>query len=182
MNSQTTQNQTTCAADEATIRAFPQQLIDAWNQGSGEAFAAPFTENADFVAFEGTHLQGRQEIASFHQQLFDTSLKGTRLKGEVKFVHLLDPQLAVMHAVARVTLPSQLEPSESRDSMQLFVVTKRDGDWRIEAVLNARRLTLERQLFLDDFDSLPAQGKRQVSDLVASLKQRHLAEKEPASR
>jgi hypothetical protein len=36
--------------------------------------------------------------------------------------------------------------------------------------MNARRLTMERQLFLDDIDSLPAEAQRQVTDLVASLK------------
>jgi len=29
---------------------------------------------------------------------------------------------------------------------------------------------MERQLFLDDIDSLPAEAQRQVTDLVASLK------------
>ena len=33
---------------------------------------APFTDDADFVVFEGTHLKGRQQIASFTQQIFDT--------------------------------------------------------------------------------------------------------------
>ena len=172
MNSQTTQNQTISAADEATVRTFPHQMIDAWNQGSGEDFAASFSETADFIAFEGTHLKGRKAIAAFNQQAFDTVVKGTRLEGEVKFVHLLNPQLAVMYGVVRVALPGQLQPSESRDSMQLFVAVKHDEDWRIEAVLNARRLTLERQLFLDDFDSLPAEAQRQVTDLIAGLKQR----------
>ncbi len=91
MNSQTTQSPPPDAADEAVIRAIPLQMADAWNGGSGEAFAAPFTENADFVAFEGTHLKGRRGIALFHQQIFDTSVKGSRLEGEVKFVHFLDP-------------------------------------------------------------------------------------------
>jgi uncharacterized protein (TIGR02246 family) len=161
-------------ADEAAISAIPLQMIEAWNKGSGEGFAAPFTEQADFIAFEGTHLKGRREIASFHQQIFDTVVKGTRLvAGEVKFVHFLSPQLAVMHAVVRVTLPGQREPSLSRDSMQLFVVTKHDGAWRAEAMLNSRKLMMERQLFLDDFDALPAEAQRQVTDLITSLKQRH---------
>jgi pyruvate/2-oxoglutarate dehydrogenase complex dihydrolipoamide dehydrogenase (E3) component len=34
-------------------------MIDAWNRGSGEGFAAPFSETADFITFEGTHLKGR---------------------------------------------------------------------------------------------------------------------------
>ncbi|MEG4396842.1 SgcJ/EcaC family oxidoreductase [Microcoleus sp. BROC3] len=77
-------------------------MIDAWNRGSGEGFAAPFSETADFIAFEGTHLKGRKAIAAFHQQAFDTVVKGTRLEGEVNFVHFLNPQLALMNGVVRV--------------------------------------------------------------------------------
>ena len=106
------------AGAEDAIRAIHQQMIDAWNTSSGMAFATPFTDDVDFVAFEGTHLKGCQEIASFHQ-------------------------------------------------------TNRDGDWRAEALLNARGLTLERQFFWDDVDALPIEAQRQVTDLLASLKQRH---------
>jgi hypothetical protein len=77
MTPQTTHTPTTNPADEAAITAIPLQMADAWNQGSGEAFAAPFTEVADFVIFEGTHLKGRREIASFHQQVFDTVIRGS---------------------------------------------------------------------------------------------------------
>ena len=87
------------SADEAAVRALYQQLMDGWNQGSGEAFAAVFTEDGDLVGFDGTHLKGRQEIAPFHQQLFDKWLKGSRLVGQVKDVRFLSPDIAVMHAV-----------------------------------------------------------------------------------
>jgi uncharacterized protein (TIGR02246 family) len=171
MKSQTT---TQTAADEDAIRAIHLRMIDAWNAGDGAAFAAPFTDDADFIAFEGTHLKGREEITLFHQRIFATVVKGSRLEGEVKFVRLLSPVLAVMHSVVRVTLGGQTEATPSRDSMQLTVVTKRDGEWSSEGLMNARRLTMERQLFLDDIDSLPPEAQRQVSDLVASLKERHL--------
>jgi hypothetical protein len=39
-------------------------------------------DGADFVAFEGTHLKGRQELASFHRPIFGTVVKGSRLEGE----------------------------------------------------------------------------------------------------
>ncbi len=38
--------------DEAAIRAIHRHMIDAWNEGSGRDFAAPFMEDADFVVFE----------------------------------------------------------------------------------------------------------------------------------
>ena len=40
--------------------------------------------------------------------------------------------------------------------------------------MNARRLTVGGQLFLDDIDALPAEAQRQVTNVVASLKKRHL--------
>lgn len=174
MNSQTAQ--TTTTADESAIRAFHRQMIDAWNRGSSEGFAAPFSETADFITFEGTHLKGRKEIAAFHQQLFDTVVKGTRLEGEVDFVRFVNSQLALMLVVIRVILPGQTETSPSRDSLPLYVVTKGDEGWQIEGLLNTRKLALERQFFLDDFDSLSAEAQRQVTDLVSSLKQPHQAD------
>jgi len=33
-------------ADEAAVRALYQQMMDAWNHGSGEGFAAPFDDEA----------------------------------------------------------------------------------------------------------------------------------------
>jgi hypothetical protein len=88
----------------------------------------------------------------------------------VNFVHFLNPQLALMHVVVRVMLPGQPETSPSRDSLPLYVVTKRDEGWQIEGLLNTRKLTLERQFFLDEFDSLSAEAQRQVTDLVVGLK------------
>ena len=55
MDSQIT---TQTAADEDAIRAIHQRMIDAWNAGDAAAFAAPFTDKANFVAFEGTHCRG----------------------------------------------------------------------------------------------------------------------------
>jgi uncharacterized protein (TIGR02246 family) len=77
---------TSRSADEAAIRALYQQLMDGWNKGNGEAFAAPFAEDGDLVGMDGTHLKGRQEIISFNQQLFDTYVKGSRLVGKVRSV------------------------------------------------------------------------------------------------
>jgi uncharacterized protein (TIGR02246 family) len=51
MNSQTTQTRASNPADEDAIRAIHQRMIDAWNAGDGAAFAAPFTDGADFVVW-----------------------------------------------------------------------------------------------------------------------------------
>jgi uncharacterized protein (TIGR02246 family) len=126
------------SADEAAVRALYQQLMDGWNQGSGDAFASVFTEDGDLVGFDGTHFKGRQEIAPFHQQLFDKWLKGSRLVGEVKDVRLLHPDIALMHAVGGTVLRGKSEPVPERDSIQTLVATRQDGEWRLAAFQNTR--------------------------------------------
>jgi uncharacterized protein (TIGR02246 family) len=127
------------SAKEAAVRALYQQLMDGWNQGSGDAFAAVFTEDGDLVAFDGTHFKGRQQIAPFHQQLFDKWLKGSRLVGQVKDVRFLSPDIALMHAVGGTVMRGKSEPSPERDSIQTLVAIRKEGDqWRLAAFQNTR--------------------------------------------
>ena len=127
------------SADEAAVRALYQQLMDGWNQGSGAAFTAVFTEDGDLVAFDGTHFKGRQEIAPFHQELFDKWLKGSRLVGRVEDMRFLSPDVALMHAVGGTIMRGKSEPVPERDSIQTLVATREDGDqWRLAAFQNTR--------------------------------------------
>ena len=132
MNSRTTQTQPPNAADEDAIRAIHQRMIDAWNAGDYVAFAAPFTDDADFVTSEGSHLKGRDEIISFAQHNLDVLMKGSRMEGEVEFVQLLSPMWALMRSVVRTTLNGQTASSPERATTQLSHVAKRNGEWRIE--------------------------------------------------
>jgi uncharacterized protein (TIGR02246 family) len=124
--------------DEAAVRALYQQMIDAWNTGSGEAYAAPFAEDGDLIGFDGTHFKGRREIAPFHQRLFATHLKGTRLVGQVMSLRFLSTDVAVMHAIGGTVMRGQSAPAPERDSVQTLVATKCGGEWRLAAFQNTR--------------------------------------------
>ena len=112
--------------------------MDGWNSGSGEAFAAVFTEDGDLVAFDGTPFTGREEIAPFHQELFDKWMKGTRLVGKVKDLRFLSPDVAVMHAVGSTVMLGKSEPSPERDSIETLVAVREGGEWRLAAFQNTR--------------------------------------------
>ena len=124
--------------DEGAIRSLYQQLMDGWNAASGDAFAAPFEEDGDLVGFDGTHIKGRQEIASFHQHLFDMFLKGSRLVGKVRSVRFLISNVAVMHAVGGTVMAGQSDLDPERNSIQTLVAVKRNGKWRLAAFQNTR--------------------------------------------
>jgi uncharacterized protein (TIGR02246 family) len=55
------------------------QLRSTWAVGDGPGFGSLFTENAHFVAFDGTVLLGAKAIAEYHQTAFDLYLKNTNL-------------------------------------------------------------------------------------------------------
>jgi uncharacterized protein (TIGR02246 family) len=126
-------------ADEEAVRdLLYRELMEGWNRGSGEDFAAVFTEDGDLVAFDGTHFEGRAQIASFHQELFDKWMKGTRLVGRVKDVRFLSPNVALMHAVGSTIKRAKSVPSPERDSIQTLVATRQNGEWRFAAFQNTR--------------------------------------------
>jgi uncharacterized protein (TIGR02246 family) len=127
--------------DKAAISTLYFQMIDGWNKGSGSIFSAPFAEDGVLVGFDGTHLEGRQSIASFHQQLFDTFLKGSRLVGKIRDMRFLTKDVAIIHAVGGTIMDGQADIESERNSIHTIVV-KRDNPnadyWFITSLQNTR--------------------------------------------
>jgi uncharacterized protein (TIGR02246 family) len=154
----------------AELESIPAGMIAAWNRGDAAGFVASFAPDAEFVAFEGTVLTGTDAIIAFHQPLFDTLLRGSRLvSGGIPFVHVVDERFAVVHNRVSVVLPGEDTPSPSRNSMETFAVVRTDAGWRVVASHNSRVLTLDRQALLDDLDALPSDVSVKVAELVAAL-------------
>jgi uncharacterized protein (TIGR02246 family) len=126
------------ASDAEAVRALYQQLMDGWNAGSAEGFAAPFADEFDFVAFDGVRFQQREEFVRFHAPLFKTHLKGTRLVGDVTDVRFVTPDVAVLHATGGTILRGVTRPAPERASIQTLVAARRDKGWRLVAFQNTR--------------------------------------------
>src|SRR5262245_2027404 len=125
-------------AEAGKVRALYTRAMDGWNQGSGDAFVAPFAEDADFVAFEGERFRGREELARVHGEEFKRHLKGTRLVGDVTDLRFLTNDIAVMHATGGTTLRGKSEPAPERHSIQTLVAAKGSDEWQIVAFQNTR--------------------------------------------
>jgi uncharacterized protein (TIGR02246 family) len=134
MNHQTT----TLQADEAKIRALFEYLLGDWGRGDGEAYGSRFTEDADYIAFDGTRTRGRREISASHQQLFDKFLKDTRLTGRILSIKFPNPDVALVHATGGTILRGKTEPSPERASIQTLVAVREGDEWRFAAFHNTR--------------------------------------------
>ena len=124
--------------DEAKILALFEDLLGDWGRGDAEAYGSRFTEDADYVAFDGTRTRGRREIAASHQQLFDRFLKGTRLTGRVLSIKFPSPDVALIHATGGTVMRGKTKPSPERDSIQTLVAVREGAEWRFAAFHNSR--------------------------------------------
>lgn len=125
-------------ADERSIHELFERLLEDWARGDGYAYGSRFTEDADYVAFDGTHTKGRRDISASHQELFDKWLKGSRLTGRILGVKFPGPDVALVHATGGTVMRGKAGPSPERDSIQTLVAVKEDGEWRFAAFHNSR--------------------------------------------
>jgi uncharacterized protein (TIGR02246 family) len=116
------------AEDEQRIRALLARLFAAWAQGDGEAYARCFTEDCDYITFNGMHVRGRRENASLHSALFRTVLRGSKLSADVLRLERLAPEVALVHTAGR----------GRKRSLQTYVLTKAGGEWLIRSFQNTR--------------------------------------------
>ena len=136
--------------DEQAIRALPRYLEEAWNRGDGFSYAALFTEDCDYIAFDGTHLTGRRANARHHDKLFDSILYGSRLRLTDVTVRFVTADLALMHANGSVAMPWQSPDAAKRRSLHTYVVVRNDDGWRIAAFqcVRVRPISVPRGLAL----------------------------------
>ncbi len=118
-------------SDEAAVREIVEQVRDGWNAGDGDAFAAPFADDADYVIINGVYIKGQPIIASGHQQIFDTVYKNSHSTATIKSVRFLRDDVALVHVQWHLIF----QQGEHR-STSTMVMTKEDGQWRIAAFQN----------------------------------------------
>jgi uncharacterized protein (TIGR02246 family) len=79
------------------IEGFVHAVIDAWNRHDMRAYAACFTQDADFVNVVGMHWRGRPEIEACHIRLHETVFRDTSLRTLEWTVRFLGPEVGLVH-------------------------------------------------------------------------------------
>ncbi|WP_328604519.1 SgcJ/EcaC family oxidoreductase [Amycolatopsis sp. NBC_00345] len=126
------------------MSAIPGRMNEGWNAGDAAAFLADLAEDAEMVDFEGTIHKGRDEMVAFHQPMFDTVLKGTRLvRGDVPFARIVRPGWGVVHARMAMLMPGEEQPPPHRSFLQLFAMVWQNDRWEVATLQNSRLVSLE---------------------------------------
>ena len=65
--------------DHEQLVALFRRMCHAWTDGDAQAYGACFTDDCDYVAFDGTRARGREAVVESHDKLFRGVLVGTCL-------------------------------------------------------------------------------------------------------
>src|SRR6478735_1674971 len=119
---------------EQIAREVLARLEQAWNAGDGNAFGAPYRDNASFVTIRGELAHGA-EIGAGHEQIFATIYAGS-----TNHMELLEAQRVsddVIVATSRNTLEAPHGPLAGvHAAMSTSVLVRTEGEWRIAATEN----------------------------------------------
>ena len=139
MTTQTTEQPSIATkTDEAAVRHLFQQLMDAWAAGDAHAYAALFTEDADYIAFDGVNQKGRTGIEAGHKPLFERFLKGSKLTGGIVAMEQLAPNVMLVHVTGSILDAGRKTPNTERLSSQTIIAVKTDSQWQFRAFHNTR--------------------------------------------
>jgi uncharacterized protein (TIGR02246 family) len=125
----------TPSTDESAIRALYQQLLANWNARQAAEFAAPFTDDAEVIGFDGSQMTGRAEIEATLTGVFTDHETGAYV-GIIRNVRFLAPQVALLHAVSGVSPAGQSDLNPALNAQQALIAIKHDGAWRITLYQN----------------------------------------------
>lgn len=117
---------------------FPNAFTNAWMARDGDALAALFDADADFVNVVGIWWEDRAAIARAHGYALSSFFAQSRLvPGRIK-VRMLGPDTAVVHC--RFHLSGQKAPNgdtaQPRNTILVFVLTRSADGWKAVAAQN----------------------------------------------
>jgi uncharacterized protein (TIGR02246 family) len=115
----------------------PQAFQAAWNAHDMAAFGALFHDDAGFVNRFGHYVRGVDEIIALHRPIHETIYRDSTLANELIDSVPIADGAAVIHFWSRLSAGAAHPAGPHRvDTLIQAVLTKRDGDWRIQALEN----------------------------------------------
>ena len=129
------QNTANRSKDEAAIRAVIATLAEAWTKADARLWGDQFADDADFTAWTGGYVKGREAIVQGHEQVFHVFYPGTKQRLNVRSIRFLRNDVAVVHVEAVVVKKEEEFPATPQ-SAPVAIFTKEKGRWQIAVFQN----------------------------------------------
>lgn len=135
MSSQVSSTPMQTASDESEVRALYQKLLDSWNRRSAAEFAALFDDDGNCIGFDGSQLDGREQIESELDKIFAHHETPPYI-AKVREVRSLASEVVLLRGIAGMVPPGKRDLDPALNAVQSLVANKRNGNWRIALFQN----------------------------------------------
>lgn len=132
-------------AEPETMKTDDQQLVElferlcaAWTAGDAVAYGDCFTEDVNYVSFDGYREQGRAAVVASHAKLFAGVLYGSALVGEIEAIRYLDVNVAILASLGSVQTAWRRRPPRRRLTRNSITAVRTADGWRFASIHNGR--------------------------------------------
>ena len=153
------------ADDDRQLRALFDRMCAAWTAGDAAEYGACFTEDCDYVSFDGYRAQGRAAVIDSHDKLFSGVLYGSALIGDVEAVRHLNDDVAIVHATGSVKVAWRKRLPRRRRTRNTITAVRTAEGWQAAAIHNGRI----RPVGIPEPDSVPAKISRGLVHATTAL-------------
>lgn len=125
-------------SDKAAFDHIRQQQADAWYKEDGTSFSATFTEDADFVTFNGDYLRTRSGIRDGLQYYFDNYMEPTQIKYLDEHVRYSSRNVVTIVRKTCLVAEGSTDCRDGSLSFNTNVLVRQHGQWLQSSFQNTR--------------------------------------------
>lgn len=127
-------HQQNAAKDEA-VKGLYKDLLTSWNQYSAAGFADLFQENGSLVGFDGTPINGREEIYNHLSGIF-VQHRPASFVYIIREIRFIAPTVAILRAAVGMVPPGQDDIKPEVNAIQTLVAVDETDQFRIAMFQN----------------------------------------------
>ncbi|WP_418960744.1 SgcJ/EcaC family oxidoreductase [Streptomyces tritici] len=150
---------------ETEIRALFAEYCRTWTEADSVGFGRLFTEDADYVSYDGSWAAGVERLQENHDKLFRGVIAGSAMVGEIESLRFVTDSVAVVVGNGSVLMPWRSTLPRRRLSRQIIVCVRTPDGWRIAAIQNGR----QRPVGIPEPDSMPSRMSQGMTRLAQRL-------------
>jgi uncharacterized protein (TIGR02246 family) len=124
---------TTITTDEQAVRDVLEHIYVTWAANDADAFAALYVDDAT-VVMPGVFHRGRSAVRDYMAAGFAGPLKGSRGVDEPQDIRIVGGDVAIVVSEGGIVMAG--EQTLARRVRATWVLSKLDGEWKIEAYVN----------------------------------------------
>ena len=151
--------------DDERLSTLFERMCQAWSDGDAVAYGACFTEDCDYVSFDGSRATGRAPMADSHDKLFRGVLYGSTLVGKIESIRHLAADVALLYGTGSVRVAWRSRPPSRRLTRNTIVAVRTEEGWQFTAIHNGR----VRPINIPEPNSLPARAARTLVQASRAL-------------